>query len=64
MLAYPDFPQTVCVTTDASKTAVAGILSEYQDGIERPVAFVCRQLNQYEQQYISADVECLALIGL
>jgi len=24
---------------------VAGILSEYQDGIERPVAFVSRQLN-------------------
>jgi hypothetical protein len=62
VLAYPDFSQTFYVTTDASKTAVAGILSQYEGGIERPIAYASRQLNQHEQKYSYTEPECLALI--
>lgn len=43
LLAYPYFLKALYVTTDASKMAVAGILSQYQDCTERPIAFASRQ---------------------
>lgn len=62
VLAYPDFSQTLYVTTDARKMTVAAIIYQYQDGIERPTAVATRQLNQHEQKCISTVVECLALV--
>ena len=40
---------------DASKVAVAAILSQQQEGIERPIAYASRQMNKAEQAY-SASV--------
>jgi hypothetical protein len=39
VLAYPDFKSQFILTTDASKVTVAAVLSQVQDGVERPVAF-------------------------
>jgi hypothetical protein len=48
VLSYPNFELPFILTTDASKIAVAAILSEVQDGIERTVAYASRQMNKSE----------------
>jgi hypothetical protein len=39
VLAYPDFKSQFILTTDASKVAIAAVLSQFHDGAERPIAF-------------------------
>ena len=51
VLAYPNFDLPFILTTDAPKTAVAAILSQVQDGIERPIGYAIRQLNAAESVY-------------
>jgi hypothetical protein len=51
VMAYPNFELPFILTTDASKTAVAAILSHVHDGVERPVAYASRQMNKAEQAY-------------
>jgi hypothetical protein len=43
------FQVAFILTTDASKVAVAAVLSQVQDGVERPVAFASGQMNRAEQ---------------
>ena len=62
VLAYPDFKSPFILTTDAFKIAIAAILSQVQDGIERPVAYVSRQLNTAERAYPASELELLALV--
>jgi len=49
----PNFELPFILTTDASKVAIAAILSQVQDGKERPIAYASRQLSTAEQNYIS-----------
>jgi len=51
ILAFPSFDLPFILTTAASKVAVAAILSQVQNGLERPVAYASRQLNKAEQAY-------------
>ena len=62
VLAYPNFKLPFILTTDASMTAVGAILSQVQDGAERPTAYASRQLNKAEQAYSATEVEMLALV--
>jgi hypothetical protein len=62
LLAYPDFSEPFIHTTNASKIAVAAVLSQVQDGVERPLAYAIRQLNKAEQSYAASEAETLALI--
>ena len=62
VLAYPNFDLPFILTTDASKVAVAAILSQEQDGIERPIAYASRQMNNAEQAYSASELEMLALV--
>src|SRR5215469_5563551 len=62
VLAYPNIKLPFILTTDASKTAVAAILSQVQDGVERPLAYASRQLNSAEQAYSASEAEMLALV--
>jgi hypothetical protein len=39
VLAYPNFKLPFILTTDVCKKEIAAILSQVQDGIERPLAF-------------------------
>jgi hypothetical protein len=34
------------LTTDASKVAIAAILSQVKDGMEKPITFASRQINR------------------
>ena len=47
---------------DASKVTVAAILSQQQEGIERPIAYASRQMNKAEQAYSASESEMLALV--
>jgi hypothetical protein len=62
VLAYPNFEVPFILTTDASKLAVAAILSEVQDGLERPLVYASRQINTAEQNYTALEAEMLALV--
>ena len=58
----PNFELPFILTTDASKVAIAAILSQVQDGKERPIAYASRQLNTAEQNYTVSEQEILALV--
>jgi hypothetical protein len=62
VLAYPNFDLPFILTTDVSKVAVAAILSQVQDGEERPIAYGSRQMNTSEQAYSASEAEMLALV--
>jgi hypothetical protein len=61
VLVYPDFSKQFVLTTDASRVGVAALLSQVQDGIERPVCFASRQMNRAEQNYSASEAEMLAV---
>ena len=61
VLAYPNFDSQFIPNTDASKTAVAAILSQIQDGVECPISFASRQLNSAESRYSASEFEMLAV---
>jgi hypothetical protein len=62
VLAFPNFELPFILTTDASKVAVAAVLSQVQDGAERPIAYVSRQMNAAERNYLASEAEMLALV--
>jgi hypothetical protein len=62
VLAFPDFKSDFILTTDASKVGVAAILSQVQNGVERPLSYASRQLCQSEQNYSASELEMLAVI--
>jgi hypothetical protein len=63
ILAYPDFDAPFRLTTDASSTAIAGVLSQIQrDGTEHPIAFFSRTLNRAESRYPAVEQELMAIV--
>ena len=62
VLAYPNFKLPFILTTDDSKVAIAAILTQVQDGVERPIAYASRQQNSAEQAYTISEIEVLALV--
>ena len=62
VLSYPDFNRIFTLTTDACGIAVAAVLSQIQDGVERPLAYASRQLNKDESAYCVSELELLALV--
>jgi hypothetical protein len=62
VLAFPNYSLPFILTTDASKVAVAAVLSQAQAGVKRPIAFASRQKNTAEQSYTASESEMLALV--
>ena len=64
LLTYPDFnsPNPFIVNTDYSHEGIGTILSQVQDGVERPIAFNACRLKTSKSQYASHKGELLALI--
>jgi hypothetical protein len=62
VLGYPNFKLPLILTTDGSKAVIGAILSQIQDGVERPLAYASRQLNTVEQAYSANEVELFALV--
>jgi hypothetical protein len=59
VLAHPDFDQEFILDTDASNEAVGGVLSQIQNGVERPVAFASKSLSKSERKYCVTRKELL-----
>ena len=62
LLAYTNFGLPFILTKDASKVAVAAILSQVQKAAERRIAYVNRHMKKAEQTYSASEAEMLALV--
>jgi hypothetical protein len=58
---FPRLRYTVHLDNRWITNAVAAILSQVQDGIERPIAYASRQLKRYASNYIASELELLAV---
>jgi hypothetical protein len=58
----PEFQITIYFDNVARNIAVAAILSQVQNGVERPISFSSRQLNSAEHAYSASESEMLALV--
>ena len=62
VLAYPHFNLEFRLKTDASSEALGAVLSQEQDGAERPIEYASRRLNKAEQNYSTTEREALAIV--
>lgn len=62
ILACPDFTTEFTVQTDASDVAVAGILTQVQDGYERVISFFSHKLTTPQRNYHACEKEALAVL--
>ena len=62
MLHYPDWNQPFEIHTDASKEAIAAILTQKIDGVERVVMYASKSLNEMERKYQVYEQECYAVV--
>jgi len=62
VLAYPNFDLPFILTTDASQVAVANILFQVQNGVERPIVYASRQMNRAKHSYSASEIEMLGLV--
>ena len=51
------------LTTDASSIAVAGALSQMQDGHEYPISFYSRKLSEGQSKWCSSELECFGIVA-
>ena len=63
-LAFPNFNKPFKLSTDASKFAIGGVLSQEDDvtGQDRPITFYSRRLSDAERNYSTLDKEAFSLI--
>ena len=61
VLAFPNFDLPFILDTDASTTGIAAVLSQVQDGTERPIAYAAKSLNKSQRKWPTTKIEMLAL---
>ena len=62
LLIYPDWTKEFLVYTDASTTAIAGVVMQEIDGIVKPISFSSRTLRAHERNYSIFELELLAVV--
>jgi hypothetical protein len=62
VLAYPQVTGDFIVDTDASAFAIGGVLSQVQDGMEKPIAYGSKSLKKAERNYCVTRRELLAVV--
>ena len=62
ILRPPDFSRPFCVAVDASDVAVGACLFQEIDGVEHPIAYYSKKLNDHQRNYSVVEKEALALI--
>ena len=62
MLHYPDWTEPFEIHTDASKEAIAAILTQKIDGVERVIMYASKSLNDLERKYQTYEQECYAVV--
>ena len=61
MLVHPCQDVTLFITTDASNTAIGGVLHQHHRGRLEPLSFFSRRLSNPESRYSTFDRELLAI---
>ena len=61
MLVHPQQNVPTCITTDASNSAVGGVLEQFIDGQWKPISFFSKKLCNAELNYSTFDRELLAI---
>ncbi|KYO45131.1 hypothetical protein Y1Q_0007420 [Alligator mississippiensis] len=61
IMHVPNFRKTFILQTDASETAVGAVLTQEEEGIERPIVYASRKLSAAERRYATIEQECLAI---
>ena len=62
VLAYPRFDLPFILDTDASTTGVAAVLSQVQDGEERPITYAAKALTKSQRKWPPTKIEMYALV--
>ena len=62
ILAYPDFSSPFLVYSDASSTAIGGVLGQIQQNKEVVISYWSRQLTKAERNYSAIEREALAAV--
>ena len=62
ILAYQDPALPFILDTDASDFAIGAVLSQVQNGVERPIAYGSRTLDKAQRQYCVTRKELLAIV--
>lgn len=61
MLIVPDFSKQFIVQTDASDIGLGAVLSQVNDGVERPIMYLSRKMLPRETRYATVEKECLSI---
>ena len=64
ILAYPREELEFIVDADCSQTAAGGVLSQEQDGVERPILYFSQALSKEERNYCTTRRELLAIVKM
>ena len=62
ILALPDFTKPFPIESDASDTAVGGILAQKHASVHKPIDFLSKTFTSSEQNYNVYDNELLAIV--
>jgi hypothetical protein len=62
ILKLPDLSKPFVLSTDASNSGIAAILSQYYEDKAHPVSYAGRQLNSAELNYSTIEKETLAIV--
>jgi hypothetical protein len=62
VLTHPNFDLSFILSCDASNYAISAILGQRQNGLERPICFASRMLNEHDTNYSTTHKEFLAVI--
>lgn len=63
-MLHPDFEKEFILTTDASGTGIGGVLSQIQDGSEKPVGFCSRALRPREAIFAKENATGTELLAI
>ena len=62
VLAFPRFDLLFVLDTDAITTGVAAVLSQVQDGEERPIAYAAKVLTKSQRKWPPTKIDMYALV--
>jgi hypothetical protein len=62
ILKLPDFNKPFIVSTDACKSGLSAVLSQYYEDGDHPICYASRITNKYEMSYCAYELECLAVL--
>jgi hypothetical protein len=62
LMAYPDSNLEFLLFTDACYYGIGSVLSQMQDGVEKPIAYASRQLKPAERKCATVEKETLAVL--